>query len=234
MHVVIAGLTNTYSSYITTYEEYQVQRYEGGFTLYGPHTLDAYIQEFMKLSDCMLGKAECQAGPRPPNQLDEQWSLVPGVIFDSTPYGYDFGDITVDANDKYKPGDTVQIEFQAACPRNNFRMEETYLTVERKMVSHGWRTWVSNSMQWLTMFGYRFPQSLHDWQVVYTDKDWETKFHWYRKHELSPYSYARIEWSIPSKAKEGIYRIKYFGDSKSLLGKLTPVEGKSKEFVVKG
>lgn len=27
-HVVIAGLTNTYSQYITTFEEYQVQRYE--------------------------------------------------------------------------------------------------------------------------------------------------------------------------------------------------------------
>ncbi len=43
-HVVIAGLTNTYASYIATYEEYQVQRYEGASTIFGPHTLDAYIQ----------------------------------------------------------------------------------------------------------------------------------------------------------------------------------------------
>lgn len=28
IHVVIAGLTNTYSQYVTTFEEYQVQRYE--------------------------------------------------------------------------------------------------------------------------------------------------------------------------------------------------------------
>lgn len=28
VHVVIAGLTNTYSQYITTFEEYEVQRYE--------------------------------------------------------------------------------------------------------------------------------------------------------------------------------------------------------------
>lgn len=42
--VVIAGLTNTYASYVTTFEEYQAQRYEGGFTLFGPNTLDAYIQ----------------------------------------------------------------------------------------------------------------------------------------------------------------------------------------------
>ena len=42
--VVIAGLTNTYSSYVTTYEEYAMQRYEGASTIFGPHTLDAYIQ----------------------------------------------------------------------------------------------------------------------------------------------------------------------------------------------
>lgn len=28
VHVVLAGLTNTYSQYVTTFEEYQIQRYE--------------------------------------------------------------------------------------------------------------------------------------------------------------------------------------------------------------
>lgn len=28
VHVVIAGLSNTYSQYITTFEEYKIQRYE--------------------------------------------------------------------------------------------------------------------------------------------------------------------------------------------------------------
>ena len=44
VHVVIAGLANTYASYVTTFEEYSVQRYEGASTIFGPHTLDAYIQ----------------------------------------------------------------------------------------------------------------------------------------------------------------------------------------------
>lgn len=34
--VVIAGLANTYSSYITTFEEYQVQRYEVRFLYVRP------------------------------------------------------------------------------------------------------------------------------------------------------------------------------------------------------
>ena len=48
--VVIAGLSNTYADYITTPEEYSVQRYEGASTIYGPYTLPAYIQEFNKLA----------------------------------------------------------------------------------------------------------------------------------------------------------------------------------------
>ncbi len=48
--VVIAGLTNSYSSYITTFEEYQIQRYEAASTIFGPHTLEGYIQKFVELA----------------------------------------------------------------------------------------------------------------------------------------------------------------------------------------
>ena len=44
LHIIISGMTNSYSSYITTYEEYQIQRYEGASTIFGPHSLEAYIQ----------------------------------------------------------------------------------------------------------------------------------------------------------------------------------------------
>ena len=43
--VVVAGLSNTYTHYITTFEEYQKQRYEAASTIYGPHTLQAYQQQ---------------------------------------------------------------------------------------------------------------------------------------------------------------------------------------------
>ena len=46
----IGGLSNSYSHYYATYEEYNHQRYEAGSTLYGPHTLDAYIQKFSRTS----------------------------------------------------------------------------------------------------------------------------------------------------------------------------------------
>ena len=42
--VVIAGLSNDYQDYTTTFEEYQQQRYECGSTIYGPRQLDGYAE----------------------------------------------------------------------------------------------------------------------------------------------------------------------------------------------
>jgi len=42
--VIINGLANGYSGYVTTFEEYQAQRYEGASNLFGPNTLGAYEQ----------------------------------------------------------------------------------------------------------------------------------------------------------------------------------------------
>ena len=52
--VVLAGLSNIYTHYITTFEEYQLQRYEAASTIYGPHTLRAYIEEFDNLTEKIL------------------------------------------------------------------------------------------------------------------------------------------------------------------------------------
>ena len=49
--VVVAGLSNTYTHYITTFEEYQKQRYEAASTIYGPHTLQAYQQQYSFLAN---------------------------------------------------------------------------------------------------------------------------------------------------------------------------------------
>uniref|UniRef100_A0A8D2KTX9 Neutral ceramidase n=1 Tax=Varanus komodoensis TaxID=61221 RepID=A0A8D2KTX9_VARKO len=50
MNILLSGLCNVYTHYIATYEEYQVQRYEGASTIFGPHSLSAYIQLFRGLA----------------------------------------------------------------------------------------------------------------------------------------------------------------------------------------
>ena len=85
--VVLAGLSNAYSSYVTTFEEYQAQRYEGASTAFGPHTLEAYLKQYSMLTDKLISNQGVIGGPDPPNLLSRQISLRPGVVFDSSPFG---------------------------------------------------------------------------------------------------------------------------------------------------
>ncbi|XVF55141.1 hypothetical protein PTKIN_Ptkin06aG0012500 [Pterospermum kingtungense] len=208
VHIVIAGLTNTYSQYVTTFEEYQVQRYEGASTLYGPHTLNAYIQEFKKLAAALINGGSIEPGPQPPDLLDKQISLLPPVVLDATPPGVNFGDVKDDVpNSTFKRGDMVSATFWSACPRNDLMTGGTFALVE---LLQDQKTWIS----------------------AYDDDDFCLRFKWSRPATLSPQSYATIEWRIPESAVSGVYRLRHFGASKSLFGSVSHFTGSSSAFVV--
>ncbi|KAI5561189.1 hypothetical protein POPTR_016G110000v4 [Populus trichocarpa] len=209
VHVVISGLTNTYSQYVTTFEEYEVQRYEGASTLYGPHTLSAYIQEFRKLAAALISGRPVEPGPQPPDLLDEQISLLTPVVLDSTRSGAKFGDVKSDVplNSTFKRGDMVTVTFWSACPRNDLLTEGTFALVE---ILQGQKTWVP----------------------AYDDDDFCLRFIWSRPSKLSPQSYATIEWRIPQSAVSGVYRVRHFGAAKALFGSISHFTGSSSAFVV--
>jgi neutral ceramidase len=75
-HIVIAGLSNSYTHYIATYEEYQQQRYEGASTLYGPHTLAAYQQIFDDLATKLARNESVPSGPTPYDMRGKTFSFV--------------------------------------------------------------------------------------------------------------------------------------------------------------
>ena len=52
--VIISPYANSYAGYITTYEEYRLQLYEGGHTLFGKWTLAAYQMKFKQLAEELL------------------------------------------------------------------------------------------------------------------------------------------------------------------------------------
>lgn len=53
-HAVISTYANAYVGYLTTFEEYQVQHYEAGYTLFGPHTLGALQTAVQALAESAL------------------------------------------------------------------------------------------------------------------------------------------------------------------------------------
>jgi neutral ceramidase len=204
--IAIAGLSNEYADYTTTFEEYQAQRYEAASTAYGPHELEAFIHAVLQLVRDMGTGKNSSSMPVPPTYLDKQISLEPGVIFDRVDIGKHFGDVTKQPAPSAKSGDVVSVEFRSACPRNDLRTEGTYLTVE---MQHG-----------------------NDWKVVAVDGDWETRFKWYRHSSISAESFATIEWHIPAGTAAGTYRIRHFNAHKNLLGTVTQFNGTSNTFTV--
>ncbi|KAL0419021.1 UNVERIFIED_CONTAM: Neutral ceramidase 1 [Sesamum radiatum] len=209
VHVVIAGLTNTYSQYVTTFEEYQIQRYEGASTLYGPHTLSGYIQEFKKLAAALISGQSVESGPQPPDLLDKQISLLTPVVMDATPLGVNFGEVSLDVpkNSTFKKGDNVTVVFWSACPRNDLMTEGTFALVE-------------------------ILKGKDSWLPAYDDDDFCLRFIWSRPVKLSTRSHATIQWIIPQTTASGVYRIRHFGAAKSLLGSIKHFTGASSAFVV--
>lgn len=224
IYIAISGLTNSYSSYSVTYEEYQAQRYEAASTIFGPHTLDGYIQEFSRLAKDMVAGRPSAPGPNPPDLTGKMIQLMPEVKFDRVPEGKSFGEVVEgkDAQPSYKVGDLVSVTFYGANPRNNQRVEGTYMTVE--YMAPGARTW----------------------KTFLNDGDWATKFFWLAGKEdpldlgISKMSVATLSWKIDSNdipnaatASGTTFRICYHGDHKvAKMAKIIPFSGCSSTFTV--
>ncbi|CAA6828048.1 MAG: Unknown protein [uncultured Aureispira sp.] len=56
--VLLSPYANSYAGYITTYEEYRLQLYEGGHTLFGKWTLAAYQMKFKQMAQELLKATE--------------------------------------------------------------------------------------------------------------------------------------------------------------------------------
>ncbi|XP_053269667.1 neutral ceramidase [Pleuronectes platessa] len=210
--VVIAGLSNVYTHYITTYEEYQVQRYEGASTIYGPHTLTAYVHKFRGLARAIAQDkvSELPVGPQPPLFTKNLFNLLPQAAADKTPVNSSFGDVLQQVDPYYRQGDVVSITFVAGNPRHSGDIrDKTFVTVEI------------------------YDNRTDSWEVVHTDASWETRFHWLKGSKGR--SNTTVEWFVPPSAPGGYYRIKHFGHYKQMKGLrpvITPYEGTSDVFRV--
>ncbi|XP_037319502.1 neutral ceramidase [Pungitius pungitius] len=212
--VVLAGLSNIYTHYITTYEEYQVQRYEGASTIYGPHTLSAYLQKYRGLARAIAQDkvSELPLGPPPPFFEKNLFNLLPAPPVDRAPENSSFGDVLQQVYPIYRQGEVVSVTFVAGNPRNSGDIrDKTFVTVEI------------------------YDNRTDSWEIVHTDASWETRFHWLKGSNQQ--SNATIEWHIPFVAPCGSYRIKHLGHYKHRVGWQTlasPYEGTSDVFRVTG
>lgn len=181
-------------------------------TLYGPHTLSAYIQEFKKLAQAMAEGENNTIikGPSPPDLSSVQISLLLGPFGDSPPEGFKFGDIKEDIafpeRGYFTMGDTPSATFWSANPRYDLLTEGTFAAVER-------------------LQGER-------WIAAYDDDDLSLFFKW-NIDNISFHGLATIQWEIPSDAVSGVYRLKHFGSTRiTIVSPISYFTGASSAFAV--
>ncbi|TAQ83734.1 hypothetical protein B7494_g7939 [Chlorociboria aeruginascens] len=208
--VVIGGPANSYTHYIATPEEYSIQRYEGASTLYGPYTLNAYINLTLSYLPYLSASSVSQPppGPFPPDNVNKSLSFITGVIYDGSPFLKSFGDVLQDVDSSYIRGSTISAIFVGANPRNNLRLEQTYAAVEQLQLDSG------------------------NWIPVRDDSDWSLIYNWKKTSQVLGTSEVEIVWETEDYTEPGTYRIRYFGDSKPVGGKITAFEGVSGEFTL--
>ncbi len=201
--VLVAGYSNAYIHYVTTPEEYDAQRYEGGSTLFGRWELPALQQTAARLATAMRDDQPSDPGPPPPD-------LSPGRAararrpLDDPPPGHRFGAVMTAPGAAYTAGQRVTAVFAGAYPNNNLRRGGTYLEIQHA--------------------------GDDGWDTVADDGDWSTKFRWAPLGRSA--SRITITWDIPAGTRPGSYRIRYRGDAKTAGSTTSPIEGTTEAFAV--
>ena len=245
VHVVIAGLANSYAGYVTTREEYSAQRYEGASTLYGQHTLDGYIQEYIRLTKDMVSGQESSSDDPPKDMSSLQISYLPSITTYELPEGIHYGDLVpghdahsilnisddnnCNSNQKcyFRAGkDTIRVSYYSANPREGRSDQRqqisptSFLCVQFKKVLDEKRSVRRRSRH----------DILHctstDWMVVADDGDWSTVIEWSQglndlSKSKSKHTYATVTWSVPEEARNGLYRICHEGVARNIALKST-------------
>ncbi len=206
-HVLVQGYANAYAHYLTTPEEYDAKEYEGASTLFGRYELPAFMQTAADLGAAMRDGVDVPLGEKERDRSAEQFpSLQGAVVADAPPIGKGYGDVLTAPGATYRPGEQVSVTFAGAHPNNDLKHGGSYLTVEQR-TPDGWRR-------------------------IADDGDWSTKLHWERYGVAA--SKVTITWDVPDDVTPGSYRIRYFGDARSLLGTVRSISGTSPTFSVVG
>jgi neutral ceramidase len=246
--VVAAGLANGYADYTTTYEEYQQQRYEGGSTIFGPHQLNGYIGEMLKLVDTMVANRHSTASSasstrstspsstsaaKPDDFSNKLINTGKRVSTDHMPSGAkQFGDqlsFSLVALEGGTSSALVQVQFAGANPLNDLKTNGTYAEVQRCTRETG----SEGSTEGVV-------GACAEWLTVAVDGDWETRIRVIKKKKdlILETRVWEISWYVPV-GTAGRYRVLHHGvsyDGPTIpiiqKGKFIPYTGTSEEFTL--
>lgn len=201
-HIILQGYTNAYNHYVTTPEEYDLQQYEGGSTIFGRYEAPAFRQSLHEVGSALHRGESLDLGDKPQTPYAAK-SSKGKVLYDTPGAGKRYGQQLRAPQSTWRGG-SVSAEFVGAHPNNSVRKQGSYLEIQR---------WNGRA-----------------WEYVASDNDPNTRFQW--KRHWASQSRVTISWDVPSTAVSGTYRILYYGHSKNGWGQVSAFTGTSSEFRV--
>lgn len=234
-HVVFAGYANDFSGYVTTFEEYQSQQYEGAHTLFGPWTESGHRQEFVRLARAMKGNLLIEVTAQPEDmrrRVTNSWRDGPD---EAHPTDGRFGDLVTQPQKVCVVGDLVTAVFWTGRPSNGYARGQRYFTIER-LTSDDSDQWepVLRDGQW---------DATCQWQQMIVETEEERKKRLAaakataytlntKPQDPTPEPFqVIIQWSVPSDTPTGTYRIVHHGRFKA-NGKVEFFDATSSAFEV--
>ena len=200
--VLVVGYANAYAHYVTTPEEYEAQRYEGGSTLFGRWELPAFVQTVSALARAMAAGTPVRPGPPPPATTTPA-RMGERVVADEPLAGHELGGVVVAPARSYRPGETVAIVLTGASPNNDLHRGGTHWEVQRR--------------------------SNRGWVRVADDGDWSTRLWWNRDGAAG--SRITLTWEVPAGAA-GRHRFVYHGARRHADGRVEPLVVTTRPFAV--
>jgi hypothetical protein len=128
---VVVGLANDYMGYLTTPEEYQMQHYEGGHTVYG-------IWTSLLVRDALVALSRSLATGEPAPEPDQPAALG-GTNPGAFPAGDSNGSVTEEPPESVARFDTVSIGWTGSEMGVDRPVDQPFVTLERS-VRGRWRT----------------------------------------------------------------------------------------------
>ncbi|ETI42806.1 hypothetical protein F442_12050 [Phytophthora nicotianae P10297] len=208
--VELAAVSNAYSQYLTTKEEYLTQHYEGASTLFGPNQLAAVQQELNRVAASIVDQlVPLDVGPTPLQiKRNDLLTLQTGVVLDTSPWFKSFSHVRKQPEESYAIGQMASAQFAGAHPKNALTRVSSFCDLQRV-------------------------DSDDSSPTILTDAHWDLRYRW-KRTGISE-STNTCEWFIRPGGRAsvaGTYRFVHRGYSKQLGGKLKPYEGVSKTFTI--
>ena len=129
---LVVGLANDYMGYLTTPEEYDMQHYEGGHTVFGLWTSLLVRDSLVALSRA-LALGEPAPEPDAPAELG-------GTDTGAFPAGSGAGELTEEPPERVRRMETVTIAWTGNADGVDRPVDEPFVTLERRTKRGAWRT----------------------------------------------------------------------------------------------